>query len=54
MSLKTQGELGVVAHTCNPSILEGEAGRLQVESHFGLHSKALSKNILCIKERKEI
>jgi hypothetical protein len=35
-------ELGVVAHICNPSIQETEAGRSQVQSQPVLYSKTLS------------
>jgi hypothetical protein len=31
--------LGVVAQACNPSILEAEAGRLQIEGQPGLYNE---------------
>jgi hypothetical protein len=33
-----------VAHNCNPSTQEAEAGELQVQDQPGLHSETLSQN----------
>jgi hypothetical protein len=36
-------KLGVVLHTCHPSIWETKGGESQVQGHPGLHSEALSE-----------
>jgi hypothetical protein len=33
----------MVAHTCNPSNLEAEAGNLEFQASLGLHREALSQ-----------
>jgi hypothetical protein len=40
---KADKVLGVVAHTCNPSTSEAEAGGWRVEGQLGLHNKTLSQ-----------
>jgi hypothetical protein len=35
--------VGVVAHTCNPSMQESEAGELQIQGQPGLHCETLSQ-----------
>jgi hypothetical protein len=48
--------LGMVAHTCNPSIWEAEAGGMRVSGQPGLHSETLSvsKRDRGEKERREM
>jgi hypothetical protein len=36
-------QLGMVVHTCGPSIWEAEAGRLRIWGQLGLHSETLSQ-----------
>jgi hypothetical protein len=37
--------LGIVAHVCNPSTGEAEAGGLRVQGQSGLYSETLSQKI---------
>jgi hypothetical protein len=43
---------GLVAHACNSSIWEAEAGGLKVQGQPGLHSKSLSQQIKINKNRR--
>jgi hypothetical protein len=39
MQIKTHREISIVGHACNPSTPEAEAGGLQVQGQYGLHTK---------------
>jgi hypothetical protein len=44
VSIKTQKELSMVVHTCNPCIPEAKARELWVWGQHGLYSKTLKQN----------
>lgn len=43
LRLKCGHRLDTVAHACNPSTQEAEAGKLPIQSQPGLHSKIVAK-----------